>query len=458
MDYSQDIVSVEQKVWLTGNKYRGQFESESIVTIWSDMIYLHKMKPEYAAVFEQMTSNLKKMIERLYNLANSDEVQSAVVNDFNENVRHALLPRTNDKNRLQIFNEIREDGVNLIHEKCDRIVLMKILQQMNIDFGPHANGAIATPDRLNRLMAQIATTKLGEVRPVTVYDPASGTGGSLIALRHMVDESRPVKLVGQELNAQAYIRCKMMLDLISDNTTNYELINSDALNASLEGNNVAADVVITDPPYSMKWDPKPTLLETIPYSEIGVLPPKSKADFAFVLHGLSHLKNNGIMVIQLPHGVLFRSAAEEKIRRYLIEQNYIDAVIGLPAKIQYGTSIPTMLLVLRKSRERKEVLFIDASNDFEKSRPNNVLPESSVNTIVETYKSFHNVSKYAHVATQDEILANDFNLNIPRYVDSYTPPEAIAIVKLEKQLTSLNYEVETLGVRIQKIMSKYRDE
>jgi len=455
MDYSQDIVSVEQKVWLTGNKYRGQFESESIVTIWSDMIYLHKMKPEYAAVFEQMTSNLKKMIERLYNLANSDEVQSAVVNDFNENVRHALLPRTNDKNRLQIFNEIREDGVNLIHEKCDRIVLMKILQQMNIDFGPHANGAIATPDRLNRLMAQIATTKLGEVRPVTVYDPASGTGGSLIALRHMVDESRPVKLVGQELNAQAYIRCKMMLDLISDNTTNYELINSDALNASLEGNNVAADVVITDPPYSMKWDPKPTLLETTPYSEIGVLPPKSKADFAFVLHGLSHLKNNGIMVIQLPHGVLFRSAAEEKIRRYLIEQNYIDAVIGLPAKIQYGISIPTMLLVLRKNRSYKDVLFIDASDEFEKSRPNNILPESAVEKITETYRNFSDVDQYAHIATQNEIISNDYNLNIPRYVDSFIPPKKVAITELADDIVNLDRKLNNLEIKSRRIMSRY---
>lgn len=452
---SQNVASVEQRVWKAGNKYRGQFESESIVAIWSDMIYLHAMKSEYARLLEQPNLDLKSMIKRLRDLAKTDEIHSAVVSEFDESVRHALLPRTNEGNRLEVFNEIREDGLDLIHEQCDRIILMKILQQMNIDFGPRTNGYRATPDQINKLMAEIALTKTGGSRPVTIYDPAAGTGGTLVALRRMLDKSVNVSMVGQELDTQTYIHCNMMLDLINDETTSHSLSNSDALNSSSNNKSLRADIVLSDPPYSLNWNPGTTLLESMPYSEIGVLPPKSKADFAFVIHGLSHLKDGGVMVIQLPQGVLFRGAAEAKIRQYLIERNCIDAVIGLPANLQYGTSIPTMLLVLRKARSREDILFIDASDDVEKSRPNNILPESSVEKIVDTYQNFHNINQYAHVASRSEIIGNNCNLNIPRYVDNFTPPKAVPIAALEGHISCLKRKLDKLDMKVQKIMRKY---
>lgn len=455
---SQDIVSVEQRVWNAGNKYRGQFESGSIVTIWSEMIYLSAIRSEYAVLLEQPTLDLNMMIGQLHDLAQSNEIQAAVVSDFNESIRHALLPRTNEENRLQIFNDIREDGLTLIHEQCDRITLMKILQRMNIDYGPRMNGSSATPDRLNKLMASIALTKVRERGPITVYDPTAGTGGSLIAMRRMLGKSISVKLVGQELDPEAYLRCNMMLDLIDDDTTSHHLSNNDALSSDKGVKKLKADIILSDPPYSVNWNPEADLLKSIPYSEIGVLPPKSRADFAFVLNGLSRLKAEGTMVIQLPHGVLFRGAAEAKIRQYLIEQNYIDAVIGLPANLQYETSIPTMLLVLRRNRSRKDVLFIDASDEAERSRPRNNLPESAVNRIVATYQDFRDDNQYAHVAAQSEIISNDFNLNIPRYVDNFVPPEKVSIANLENHIASLNDEINVLDTKMRKIMAKYHAE
>lgn len=456
MTNTQDINAVEQKVWSIGNKYRSQSEFESIIIIWSDMIYLHTMKSEYATLLEETTVKLDSLIDSLRHWANTDEIQSEIVNEFDENIQHTLLSRTNDEDRLQIFNEIREDGISLIREKCDRVTMMKILQKMSIDFGTKMDGYFATPNRVNTLMARVAETQYNGSSQVNVYDPAAGSGGSLVAMRRVLDKSINLNLIGQELNTHAYIRCSMILDLADDHTTKHTLINSDTLNQIEESNDQKVDIVITDPPYSVKWNPNVDLLERVPYSKIGTLPPKSKADFAFVLHGLSRLGEEGIMVIQLPHGVLFRGASEAKIRQYLIAQNYIDAVIGLPANLQYETAIPTILLVLRKKRTRKDVLFIDASDKVEKMRPNNVLPEASINTIVETYRNFHDVKHYAHVATQNEILANDFNLNIPRYVDKYIPTEAISITKLEERLNSLSREVEILDNRAQEIMIKYR--
>ncbi|KRK12258.1 type I site-specific deoxyribonuclease [Lacticaseibacillus zeae DSM 20178 = KCTC 3804] len=458
MSDSKNANVIEQRIWDTGNKYRGQFELESIITIWLDMIYLYTIKKEYAVLLEVDTVDLASLIKRLHDLAKTDKIQLAVVNDFDERVRHALLPRTNDENRLQVFNGIREDGIRLIREQCDRVSLMKILQQINIEFDPRMNGSHATPDSVNILMARIAGTQFSVSPHVTVYDPTAGIGGSLIAMRQVLDKSTKVKLVGQELNTQAYVRCSMMLDLTDNHATRHILANGDVLNQVGYSGGPKADIVITDPPYSVEWSPSDGLLESVPYSKIGVLPPKSKADFAFVLQGFSHLSEDGIMVIQLPHGILFRGGAEAKIRQYLLEQNYIDAVVGLSASLQYKTSVPTMLLVLRKNRMRKDVLFIDASDEVEKARRNNVIPESSIDTIVKTYENFRDVERYAHAATQDEILKNDFNLNIPRYVNKYIPPEIIPVSKLEERLADLKHESKKLDARAQRIMAKYRAE
>lgn len=202
------------------------------------------------------------------------------------------------------------------------------------------------------------------------------------------------------------------------------------------------DAVAMNPPYSAHWDNNESRLSDPRFRDYGKLAPKTKADYAFLLHGLYHLKPTGTMGIVLPHGVLFRGAAEGKIREELIARNQIDAVIGLPANIFYSTSIPTLIMILKKNKTNDDILFIDASNEFTKQKNQNVLTEDNINKIVETYEKRADVDKYAHVASIDEIKENDFNLNIPRYVDTFEPEPEIDLGELTKDIKENNKKIE----------------
>ena len=188
------------------------------------------------------------------------------------------------------------------------------------------------------------------------------------------------------------------------------------------------------------------------FSGAGRLPPKSKADYAFVEHMIYHLSENGTMGIVLPHGVLFRGAAEGKIREYFIgEKNYLDAVIGLPANIFYGTSIPTCILIFKKCREDdSDILFIDASKEFEKVKNQNKLRPQDIDKIVNTYKNREEIEKYSHKASLDEIKENDFNLNIPRYVDTFEEEEPIDLDEVVRELKEISIEMEKVDEEIKK--------
>jgi type I restriction enzyme M protein len=197
------------------------------------------------------------------------------------------------------------------------------------------------------------------------------------------------------------------------------------------------DSVLMNPPYSAKWSADDTFLDDSRFNRYGKLAPKTKADFAFLLHGFYHLKDSGTMAIVLPHGILFRGAAEGVIRKKLLEDGSIDAVIGLPGNMFFGTSIPTTVIILKKNRETRDVLFIDASKDFVKGKNQNKLSTEHIERIVETYKKREAVEKYAYVASFDEIKENDFNLNIPRYVDTFEEEEPIDLATIGSELKAV---------------------
>ncbi|MEA2092276.1 MAG: N-6 DNA methylase, partial [Campylobacterota bacterium] len=203
------------------------------------------------------------------------------------------------------------------------------------------------------------------------------------------------------------------------------------------------EAVVANPPFSAHWSANPLHMSDDRFSQYGKLAPKTKADFAFVQHMIYQLDENGTMAVVLPHGVLFRGAAEGHIRKYLIEdRNYLDAVIGLPANIFYGTSIPTCILVFKKCREDSDnVLFIDASAHFEKVKAQNYLTDANVQKIVDTYKNRSQEDKYSHLASMDEIKENDYNLNIPRYVDTFEEEEPIDLDEVSLQLKALDSEM-----------------
>lgn len=214
--------------------------------------------------------------------------------------------------------------------------------------------------------------------------------------------------------------------------------------------------IIANPPFSASWNAESSRLNDSRFKEYGKLAPKSKADYAFIQDMIYKLNEDGIMSVVLPHGILFRSSSEGHIRRYLIEQkNCLDAIIGLPANIFYGTQIPTCVLIFKKNRNTDDnILFIDASKEFEKSKNKNILLDSHIDKIVSTYQNRAEIEKYSHCATLEEISENDFNLNIPRYVDTFEEDEEINIHAVMAEIKDLEAKRAELDVEINKYLKQ----
>jgi len=297
-------------------------------------------------------------------------------------------------------------------------------------------GEFYTPQQVSKILAKIVTT--GKQRLKSVYDPTCGSGSLLLRVAKEVEEVS--EFYGQELNRTTYNLARMNMILHDVHFAKFDIKQEDTLEHPQHFDK-RFEAVVANPPFSAKWSASSLFMNDDRFSQYGKLAPSSKADFAFVQHMIHHLGENGTMAVVLPHGVLFRGAAEGHIRRYLIEDcNYLDAVIGLPANIFYGTSIPTCILVLKKCREHPDdILFIDASQHFEKAKNQNILRDEDVEKIVSTYQARKGEDKYSFIASLDEVKENDYNLNIPRYVDTFEEEEPIdlaAVVREIKQIDS----------------------
>ena len=291
-------------------------------------------------------------------------------------------------------------------------------------------GEFYTPHEVSLLMADIVADHLKGRENIRIYDPTSGSGSLLLnigkACSRYIDNPNRIRYYAQELKVNTYNLTRMNLVMRGINPSNIVTRNGDTLEEDwpfFEDNDPAGtyeplyvDAVVSNPPYSQRWDPSGK--ENDPrYARYGIAP-KSKADYAFLLHDLYHLKPDGIMTIVLPHGVLFRGGEEGEIRKNLIEYNNIDAIIGLPANIFFGTGIPTIIMVLKQKRENTDVLIIDASKGFVKEGKNNKLRACDIQKIIDVIKTRKDVDKFSRCVSKEEICANDYNLNIPRYVDS----------------------------------------
>jgi type I restriction enzyme M protein len=304
-------------------------------------------------------------------------------------------------------------------------------------------GEFYTPQPVSELMTRVVIQDKENDKGFTAYDPAMGSGSLLLNVRNYSNERGTISYFGQELNTSTYNLARMNMMLHGVGVENHHLHNADTLDQDWpteEPTNF--DAVLMNPPYSAKWSGDKGFLDDPRFSSYGVLAPKSKADFAFLLHGYYHLKDTGVMAIVLPHGVLFRGNAEGKIRKHLLENGAIDTVIGLPPNIFFNTSIPTTVIILKKNRDNRDVFFIDASQEFEKGKNQNLLTEKHIDRIVETYVQREDVEKYAHLANYEEIKENDFNLNIPRYVDTFEEEEPVDVVALSKEIDEINKELK----------------
>ncbi|KZS22122.1 type I restriction-modification system subunit M (plasmid) [Wohlfahrtiimonas chitiniclastica] len=307
-------------------------------------------------------------------------------------------------------------------------------------------GEFYTPQPVSTLLAQLVTIQNSELR--NVYDPTCGSGSLLLRVKREAEQVG--KIYGQEQNRTTYNLARMNMILHDVHYADFEIKQDDTLKRP-QHLAMRFDAIVANPPFSAHWDADPLLSTTDDrFSQYGKLAPKTKADMAFVQHMLYQLSDEGTAAVVLPHGVLFRGAAEGHIRQYMIEElNAIDAVIGLPANIFYGTSIPTCILVLKKCRKNPDdILFIDASQEFEKVKTQNRLLPKHIEKIVETYKNRENIEKYSSVVNLSTIKENDYNLNIPRYVDTFEAEEAIDLDAVAQEIQTLALNLNDIDVEI----------
>ncbi|MEM5566938.1 type I restriction-modification system subunit M [Psychroserpens sp. AS72] len=389
------------------------------------------------------------------------------------------LGKTEDaKNELIVKVITHLEGIDFDLENSDSDILGDAYEYLIGQFASGAGkkaGEFYTPQQVSKILAQLVTT--GKTKLKSVYDPTCGSGSLLLRVAKEVGDVG--EFFGQESNPTTYNLCRMNMIMHDVHYKRFDIYNEDTLvNPSPNHIDKRFEAIVANPPFSANWSASPLFMSDDRFSAYGKLAPKSKADFAFVQHMVHQLDDNGTMACVLPHGVLFRGAAEGHIRKFLIEdKNYLDAVIGLPANIFYGTSIPTCILVLKKNRKEdvtlssvegqpklnlrhselvseshpkrnESILFIDASQHYEKVKTQNVLQDEHIETIVNTYRAYchsdhseesqANIDKYSYVATIAEVKENDYNLNIPRYVDTFEEEEPIDLTTVAKDLKALD--------------------
>ena len=368
-----------------------------------------------------------------------------------ESSKLGKTPETRDQLISKIILHLSEIDFKLEDHEAD--VLGDAYEYLISQFASSAGkkaGEFYTPQQVSKILAKIVT--LGKTKINDVYDPTCGSGSLLL---RVAKETKVNNFHGQELNQTTYNLARMNMTLHNVWYKDFDIRQGDSLEEPLHINhasNGCFDAIVANPPFSANWSSHKEFMKDTRFSDYGKLAPKSKADFAFVLHMIYHLSENGTMAIVLPHGVLFRGAAEGIIRKALIkDKNYLDAVIGLPANLFYGTSIPTVILVFKKCREKdKDIFFIDASKNFEKVKNQNILRDSDVDKIIETYSKREEIEKFSHVATLDEIKENDYNLNIPRYVDTFEEEEPIYLDEIINKLKKNKEEMEKVDQEIEK--------
>lgn len=357
---------------------------------------------------------------------------------------------SNDKNELvvKVLSKLSEIDFQLKDSSND--VLGDAYEYLIGQFASGAGkkaGEFYTPQEVSKVLAKLVT--VGKTKLKSVYDPTCGSGSLLLRVAKEVKEV--TGFFGQESNPTTYNLCRMNMIMHDVHYRKFDIKNEDTLERP-QHIDQKFEAIVANPPFSAEWSANPLFNSDDRFASYGRLAPGGKADFAFVQHMLHQLDDNGTMACVLPHGVLFRGGAEGHIRQYLIEErNAIDAVIGLPSNIFYGTSIPTCILVLKQKRKDKDnILFIDASQHFEKVKTQNILRSEDIDKIIKTYRDRQSEEKYSCVASIDEIRENEFNLNIPRYVNTFEEENSIDLKAVSKELQNLDKEMQVIDKEIAK--------
>lgn len=433
--------------------YEEVYTTEDAADLLEDVkdSYHYTIEPEltYTKLAEAASKNSfqREMLKKAFNhVEQSDTIFANLFADVD--LYSTRLGATEQKQSATVAEVVKKiNEADLLHHDGDVLgdAYEYLIGQFASETGKKA-GEFYTPQAVSQILARIAIQGQENKRGLLVYDAAMGSGSLLLNARKFSHNPDYIRYFGQELSTTTYNLARMNMFLHGIDPENQVLHNADTLDADWPTEEETDfDMVLMNPPYSAKWSASQGFLNDSRFSDYGVLAPKSKADYAFLLHGFYHLKNSGTMAIILPHGVLFRGAAEGKIRQKLVDSGAIYAVIGLPANLFYNTSIPTTIIALKKNRDGRDILFIDASQQFVKGKKQNTMSAENIDHILALYNSRTDVEKEAHLATYEEIQANDYNLNIPRYVDTFEQEEQISFSDLTSEFAEISAEIGTVS-------------
>jgi len=398
----------------------------------------------YVAEHGNKSGNLIEELEKTLNSIEQSTLGAASEEDFDKlfselDLNAGKLGKTvSDRSELITKVLLHLDKIDFKLEDSKVDILGDAYEYLIAQFASGAGkkaGEFYTPQEVSTILAKLVVDGKKQIK--NVYDPTCGSGSLLLRVARQVEKVG--HFYGQELNNTTYNLARMNMILHDVNFSKFDIRQEDTIEHP-QHLQYRFEAIVANPPFSQDWSANPIHLNDDRFSQYGKLAPKSYEDYAFITHMIYQLDDNGTMATVMSHGVLFRGAAEGHIRQHLIkEKNYLDVVIGLPANIFYGTPIPACILVFKKCRENPEnILFIDASQHFEKAKNQNRLRDEDIEKIITTYNDRKTIDKYSYVASLDEVAENDYNLNIPRYVDTFEEEEPIDIKEVTEEIKKLN--------------------
>ena len=410
---------------------------------------------------ENLNETLEKIFNNIENSAKGAESEddfSGLFDDIdvNSNKLGATVGKRNEK-LVKILEGIA--GINLGKYQDNQIDAFgdayEFLMSMYASNAGKSGGEFYTPQEVSELLTRLAI--VGKTSVNKVYDPACGSGSLLLkSAKILGKENVRNGFYGQEINLTTYNLCRINMFLHDIGYDKFNIACEDTLVSPQHWDDEPFEVIVSNPPYSIKWagDDNAVLINDPRYSPAGVLAPKSKADFAFIMHSLSWLATNGTASIVCFPGILYRGGAEQKIRKYLIDNNFVDCIIQLPDNLFFGTSIATCIMVLKKSKKDNSTLFIDATNYCVKVTNNNKLTDDNINNIVEIFTNREDKEHIAKLVSNEEISENDYNLSVSTYVEKEDTREKIDIVELNKEIDEIVAREQILRDEIKKIISE----
>ena len=409
--------------------------------------------------------NLNERLERIFNSIENSAKGSESEDDFkglfddfdvNSNKLGPTVAKRNERLAKLLLGIKNMNLGNIQDHSIDAFGdAYEYLMGMYASNAGKSGGEFFTPSEVSILLTRLGTVGKKEINKA--YDPACGSGSLLLKSAEILGKDAVRNgFYGQEVNITTYNLCRINMFLHEIGFDKFDIACDDTLTSPQHWGEEPFELIVSNPPYSIKWagDDNPLLINDPRFAPAGVLAPKSKADMAFIMHSLSWLAPNGAAAIVCFPGIMYRGGAEQKIRKYLVDNNFVDCVIQLPSNLFYGTSIATCIMVLRKGKEDNKVLFIDASKEFVKVTNNNKLTAANIDRIVDVYAKREEVAHFSHLASYDEVAENDFNLSVSTYVEQEDTREKVDIVKLNAEIAEIVAREDALRKEIDKIIAE----